>query len=121
MNDANYTRNKISITICALYTYQNITSKFIAVISYAKNTTLQLNIMNNILHTKPSTKTTYNTRKWISNSIAPKLTARYLHNAYEATQYTLFPQPHILYSSFILRVSFIYVILYFNILITQSK
>ena len=60
-------------------------------------------------------------RKCISNNIAPKLTARYIHNVYEATQYTQFPQPHVLYSSFILHVSFIYVTLYLNILITQRE
>jgi len=36
--------------------------------------------------------------------ITPKLTASYIH-VYEATQYTQFPQPHILYSSFTLHVS----------------
>jgi len=49
-----------------------------------------------IRHTKPSTKTSYNMWKWISNSIAPKQRARYIHNVYEATQYTQFPQAHIL-------------------------
>jgi len=48
-------------------------------------------------------------RKWISYNITPKLTARYIHSVYEATHYTHFPQPHILYSSFILHVSFRYV------------
>jgi len=33
--------------------------------------------------------------KWISNSIAPKLSARYIHNVYKAAQYTHISHNHI--------------------------
>jgi len=113
MNDAIYTRNKIPVFIYALYTHcidtiyhyihtiyiytvhthENFTSKFIAVISYANVT---------FPHTphKNLEKMFYHSRKWISNNIAPNLTARYIQEVHKAAQYTHFSQPHILYERF---------------------
>jgi hypothetical protein len=63
----------------------------------------------------------HNSHKTILLQTATKLTARYIHNFYKAAQYIQFPQPHLSYSNTISHASFIYVVLYFIILITEYK
>ena len=53
-----------------------------------------------IHHTQTSTKMFHHSRKWISNNIAPNLTARHIQEVHKAAQYTHFSQPHILYERF---------------------
>jgi hypothetical protein len=54
--------------------------------------------------------------KWISNNFTPKLTVRNIHNIKLPSTHN---SHNPIYSSFILHFSFIYIILCFNILITQ--
>ena len=63
----------------------------------------------------------HNSHRTILLQITPKLTARCIHVFYEAAQNIQFPQPHLSYSNSILCVSFICVILYFIVLITECK
>jgi len=76
--------------------------------------------VSNIISTNYHIKTPYiihNSHKTILLHIAPKLTARYIHDFDKAAQNTQFLQPHLWYLSYVCLLYFILLyILYFNIL-----